>query len=206
MKKFIFIFLIVFSQASSGCHFSSPKKTVDTGSVPKQYKLGDKIEDFKLLNYDGKYVHLNDFKNEKGVIIIFMRITCEYCEAYESRIMDLDKKYKALGFRVWAISPFGDNPKIHPLDDLPHMKAKALKMGYTFPFCADDDFKITNLFHDEYTPTAYVLENRKGEFYLKFVGDIDSDWTNKKVRKVKYVERVVDSLLNSVKPPSENSK
>ncbi len=168
--------------------------------LPPSYKLGDKIMDFGLLNYDGKIVHLSDFKKEKGVIIIFMRISCEYCEAYETRVMDLDKKYKSLGFRVWAISPFGDNPKDHPLDDIPHMKIKAKKMGYTFPYSTDDNLKITNAFHDQYTPTAYVLENRSGSFFLRYIGEIDSDWTNKKPKKVKYVERIVDSLLNFSKP------
>lgn len=205
MNNWIFIFFLILSRGSFGCQFSNPKKNVrDTVQSPKQYKIGDKIEDFKLLNYNGKYVHLSDFKKEKGVIIIFMRITCEYCEAYESRIMDLDKKYRSLGFRVWAISPFGDNPQVHPLDDIPHMKVKAVKMGYTFPFCTDEDFRITNAFHDEYTPTAYILENRNGAFYLRFSGDIDSDWTNKKPHKVKYVENIVDSILHH-SPVSKNT-
>jgi len=199
MKNLAFLTLFLISQSVFACHSPQQQAHSDTSKLV-QYKIGSKIKDFSLLNYNGKYVSLHDFKNEKGIIIIFMRITCEYCEAYETRIMALDKKYRQMGFPLWAISPFGDNPKIHPLDDIPHMKAKALKMGYTFPFCADDDFKITNLFHDEYTPTAYILENKNGEFYLRYVGDIDSDWTNKKKKRINYVENQVDSLLKISKP------
>ncbi len=168
-------------------------------SIPKPlkpaYKVGDRIENFKALNYTSKYVELSDFKHNRGVILIFMRVTCEYCEAYESRVMALDKKYASLGYRVWAISPFGDNAKLHPLDDIPHMKIKALKMKYSFPYCADHNFEITNAFGDHYTPNAYVLENRKGNFFLRYIGDIDSDWQNKNPKKIKYVENAVDSLL-----------
>ena len=160
------------------------------------YKIGDQIDDFSLLNYNGKWVHLSDFKKTKGVIIIFMRNTCEYCEAYETRVINLDKKYKNLGFRVWAISPFGDNPKEHPLDDIPHMKLKAVQMKYSFPYSTDHEMQITNNFGDQYTPVAFVLENKNGIFFLRYSGDIDSDWTNKKVKIIKYVEHSVDSILS----------
>lgn len=160
------------------------------------YKIGDKIKDFGLTNYDGNTIRLSYFIKDKGVILIFMRNTCEYCEAYEGRIMDLDKKYRKLGYKVWAISPFGDNPKDHPLDDIPHMRAKALHMGYTFPYCTDRNFEITNIFGDQYTPMVYILVRKKADFYLEFIGDIDNDWTGQKAKKIKYVEKFVDSALH----------
>lgn len=47
------------------------------------YQIGDKVENFKLQNIDGKFVALSDYNNYKGVIVIFTCNTCPYAVAYE---------------------------------------------------------------------------------------------------------------------------
>ena len=69
------------------------------------YKVGDKAEDFKLQNVDGKYVSLADFDGAKGYIVVFTCNGCPYAKAYQDRIIALDKKYKANGYPVVAINP-----------------------------------------------------------------------------------------------------
>src|SRR5436190_23933540 len=68
------------------------------------YKVGDKIDDFKLQNVNGKMVSLADYPDAKGFIVIFTCNHCPYAKAYEQRIMDLDKNFKSKGFPVIAIS------------------------------------------------------------------------------------------------------
>ena len=69
------------------------------------YKVGDKAEDFKLKNIDGTYVSLADFDDAKGFIVVFTCNGCPYAVAYQDRIIELDKKYKTLGYPVVAINP-----------------------------------------------------------------------------------------------------
>ena len=47
-----------------------------TTKAKKGYEIGDKVENFTLKNIDGKMVSLNDYKSDKGVILVF---TCNHC-------------------------------------------------------------------------------------------------------------------------------
>ena len=69
------------------------------------YQIGDIVDDFSLVNVDGKTVSLSDYRDEKGIIVIFTCNTCPISVAYEDRIIALDAKYKPLGFPVVAVNP-----------------------------------------------------------------------------------------------------
>ena len=74
-----------------------------------QYQVGDKATDFKLKNIDGKMLSLKNYKEAKGFIVVFTCNHCPYSQAYEQRILALDKKYATLGYPVIAINP--NDPK-----------------------------------------------------------------------------------------------
>ncbi len=187
--------LFLFSLPSCAQNKAGSAQGEMTSKARGSYSIGDSVRNFSLQNYDGKIVSLADFSNQKGLIVVFMRNTCEYCQAYESRIIALDKKYKALGYPLIAISPFGDDPKDYPKDDLPHMKMIALKKGYTFPYLSDQKLRMTNLFNDQYTPVTYILQRKNDRFRIIYAGDIDNDWENVHPVKKNFVAAKLDSLL-----------
>lgn len=57
------------------------------------YQPGDYASDFSLKNVDGKMVSLSQFRDARGYIVIFICNTCPVVRQYESRIIDLHKKY-----------------------------------------------------------------------------------------------------------------
>ncbi|HAH24751.1 MAG TPA: thioredoxin family protein, partial [Prolixibacteraceae bacterium] len=69
------------------------------------YTIGDKATDFKLKNVDQKYVSLSNYPDAKGFVVIFTCNGCPYAQAYQDRIIEIDKKYKPLGYPVIAINP-----------------------------------------------------------------------------------------------------
>ncbi len=73
---------------------------VSTLSLAQGYKVGDEAAGFTLKNIDDKMLSLSDYNDEKGAVIIFTCNHCPYSVAYEDRIIELDKKYKKLGFPV----------------------------------------------------------------------------------------------------------
>src|SRR5580658_4195925 len=91
------------------------------------YKVGDKASDFKLKNIDDKMVSMADYKDAKGIIVVFTCNHCPFAKKYESRIMDLDKKYKSKGFPVVAISP--NDPSIVADDSFDNMQKLAKEKG-----------------------------------------------------------------------------
>src|SRR3990170_1857781 len=76
------------------------------------YDIGDTVSDFTLKNVNGKMVSLSDYKNSKGVILIFDCNTCPYSRAYNDRIIDLHAKYSTRGFPVVTIN--ANDPNISP--------------------------------------------------------------------------------------------
>lgn len=158
------------------------------------YDIGDIATDFKLENIDGKMVSLADYKNAKGFIVIFTCNTCPYAVAYEDRIVELDKKYAALGYPVIAIMP--NNVEVQPKDSMEDMRARAKAKGFTFPYLMDAGQKIYPQYGATKTPHVYILQKTKKGNEVKYIGAIDDNYQDATAVKVKYVENAVDALLN----------
>jgi len=104
------------------------------------YQTGDNATDFRLRNVDGKYVSLSDYPDAKGFIVIFTTNHCPYAIAYEDRIIDLDNKYKSMGYPVIAINP--NSAEAYPEDSYDKMIVRAEKRGFTFPYLLDEKQEI----------------------------------------------------------------
>ncbi len=182
----IFAFVLLAGLASA---FTN-KTTVAAG-----YKVGDIATDFSLKNIDNKKVSLKDFKDAKGYIVIFTCNHCPYAQAYEDRIVALDKKYKKLGYPVIAINP--NNPEKQKDDSFELMKVKAKEKGFTFPYLFDEGQKIYPQYGATKTPHVYILQKTAKGNVVKYIGAIDDNYGDEKAVKTKYVANAVDALLNN---------
>ncbi|OJX55166.1 MAG: thioredoxin family protein [Flavobacterium sp. 38-13] len=159
------------------------------------YKVGDIATDFSLKNIDNKKVSLKDFKNAKGYIVIFTCNHCPYAQAYEDRIIALDKKYKKQGYPVIAINP--NNPEKQKDDSFDLMKVRAKEKGFTFPYLLDEGQKIYPQYGATKTPHVYILQKTSKGNQVKYIGAIDDNYGDEKAVKQKYVENAVDALLKN---------
>ena len=159
----------------------------------KGYQVGDIATDFKLPNVDGKMVSLADYKDAKGYIVVFTCNTCPYAQAYENRIIELDKKYAKKGYPVVAIMP--NNPKIKPGDNMEAMKSNAKEKGFTFPYLLDDGQKIYPQYGATRTPEVYVINKEEGKNIVRYIGAIDNNYENPEDVTAHYVNNAVDALL-----------
>lgn len=163
------------------------------------YGVGDYAKDFRLPNIDGKQVSLSDYTDAKGFIVVFTCNTCPYAKAYESRIVELDKKYADKGFPVVAINP-NDITK-QPDDSMEKMKVRAAEKGFTFPYLRDDSQDIAKAFGATKTPHLYVLNKEAASKYrVEFIGAIDDSPNDPTDVSERYVESAVDALLQGKKP------
>jgi len=163
------------------------------------YKPGDKAMDFKLKNIDGRYVSLADYKDVKGYIVIFTCNHCPVAQAYEKRIMALDKKFRSKGYPVIAISP--NDPLQQPRDSYENMQKRAAERHYTFPYLIDETQEISRTYGARATPHVYVLQKTAHGNIVEYVGAIDDDTQDQNPNKTKYVENAVNALLQGKKPP-----
>lgn len=168
------------------------------------YKIGDKADDFRLKNVDGKMVSLSDFKEAKGFIVIFTCNTCPVSVANEDRIIELNNKYKSKGYPVIAINP--NNPEVSGGDSYDQMKVRAREKGFDFPYLFDEGQKVYPKYGASKTPHVYVLEKQNKDLIVQYIGSIDDSARNEGSVKTKYVENAVDALLKGMPVETASTK
>jgi peroxiredoxin len=158
------------------------------------YGVGDTVADFKLKNVDGKMVALSDYKNSKGVIVIFDCNTCPYSKKYNERIIALNKKYAAQGYPVVTIN--SNDPNVSEGDSFEEMVDLAKRKNYDFPYLVDETQNVARAFGATNTPHAFVLQRAGKDFKVAYIGAIDDNSRDESQVSKKYVEEAVDALVN----------
>jgi peroxiredoxin len=153
---------------------------------------------------DEKMVSLKDFSDAKGFILIFTCNHCPFSKAYEDRILDLDKKYKPLGYPVIAINP--NDPVKVPDDNIQAMQKQAKKKKYSFPYLQDDTQQIAKKFGATRTPHSFILQKQSTGYKLVYIGAIDNNAESAAAADVKYVENAVKALLKGENPNPAETK
>lgn len=168
------------------------------------YKVGDKATDFKLKNIDGKFVSMSDYADAKGFIVIFTCNHCPFSVAYEDRIIDIDLKYKELGYPVIAINP--NDPALVPADSFDEMKKRSDEKGFTFPYLFDDGQKVFPVYGATRTPHIYLLNKDKDGLKVAYIGAIDNNHQDASAVSEKYLENAVNALIKGDKPAVDFTK
>lgn len=168
------------------------------------YKVGDVATDFSLKNINGKKVSLKDFTSAKGFIVVFTCNHCPYAQAYEDRVLALDKKFKAKGYPVIAINP--NNPDKVAEDSFENMQKRAKDKKYSFPYLLDEGQKIYPQYGATKTPHVYVLQKTTNGNVVKYIGAIDDNYEDGKLAKKHYVEDAVNALLAGKEVPVKETK
>jgi peroxiredoxin len=165
------------------------------------YKVGDKAEDFKLKNVDGKMLSMADYKDAKGLIVIFTCNHCPFSVAYEDRIIDLHKRYADKGYPVIAINP--NDVKAQPDDSFDKMKERAKKKKFPFAYLYDETQEIAKRFGATRTPHVFVVSKKETEFTVEYIGAIDDNSNEPQSVKTKYLENALNELIDG-KAVSQN--
>ncbi|MCF8378332.1 MAG: thioredoxin family protein [Bacteroidales bacterium] len=173
-------------------------------SIAGGYQIGDKATDFKLKNIDGKMVSLADYSNAKGFIVIFTCNHCPYAIAYEDRIIELDKKYKKLGYPVIAINP--NDPAVQPQDSYDKMKERAEAKRFPFPYLFDEGQKVYPQYGATRTPHVYVLNKAGNELIVEYIGTIDDNYSDESKVKETYLANALDAIIVGNKPDPDFTK
>lgn len=164
-------------------------------------KVGDDAVSFNLKNVDGKMISLSDYKDKKGVIVVFTCNHCPYAKAYEDRLVGLQTKYKK-DFPVVAINP--NDAVEYPSDNYAAMVKRAKEKGFNFPYLHDESQEIAKAYGATKTPHVYLLQNVNGQFQVVYIGAIDDNYQDESKVKKTYLEDAVKSINKGETPnPSE---
>lgn len=167
------------------------------------YKVGDIAEDFQLKNVDGKMISMADYQDAKGYVIVFTCNHCPFSIAYEDRLIDLDKKYKALGYPVIAINP--NDPAIAPEDSYELMIKRAKEKSFTFPYLFDEGQKVYPKYGATKTPHVYIVSKTAEGNKVSYIGAIDDSKDLADVTQ-NFLTNALDALVKGETPDPNFTK
>jgi len=122
----------------------------------------------------------------------------------QDRIIELDNKYKSMGYPVIAINP--NNTDMKPDDDLDAMKKRAEKKGYTFPYLKDADYEVFEEYGATRTPHIYVLTKKADGLVVTYIGAIDDNYQDASDVEEAYLANAPDALLADKEPEPSFTK
>src|SRR5947209_3861228 len=121
-------------------------------SIPVQAAApAQTVADFKLKDTAGKNWSLEELKDKKAVVVVFIGTQCPINNAFMPRLIELQKTYGDKGMQLLAV-----NANEHDTDEAIAEHAK--KFGLTFPVLRDAKQVVADRFGAERTPEAFVLD------------------------------------------------
>ena len=153
-------------------------------------KIGSLAPDFSLPSTNGKKYSLNTFADKKALVIVFSCNHCPYVQAYEDRIMEIQKDY-AKDVQVIAISSNEDEN--YPEDSFENMKTRAQMKKFNFPYLHDETQNVAKAYGATHTPEIFLFDKERK---MVFHGKIDDNWQEPQSVKSKYLRNAIDELLS----------
>ena len=165
----------------------------------KRLAIGAKAPDFDLPGVDGKNYSLASFKDYKVVVVMFTCNHCPYVQAYEGRLIAIQRDTLDRGVRLVAIN--SNETKNYPEDDFPKMIQRAKEKEYNFPYLRDESQVVADAYGAHYTPEIFLLDRER---QLRYTGRIDANWQHpQKVRSHDLREAIEAVLAEKTIPQPE---
>ena len=132
--------------------------------------LGTTAPDFALTDaVTGKTVRRDDFREKKGLLVLFICAHCPYVKHIEKGLAALGKDYAAQPIGIAAIS--SNDAFTHPADSPAGLKQQAETYGFVFPYLYDETQAIAHAYKAACTPDFFLFD---GDRRLVYRGQFDS--------------------------------
>lgn len=138
--------------------------------IAQQYKLkaGAPAADFRLPGVDGREHALAEYKDKPVLGIVFSCNHCPYVQAFEERMVAVQRDYAARGFQLVAIN--SNDEAAYPDDDFAHMVERAQAKGYNFPYLRDESQRVADAYGAVCTPHVMVFDKERK---LRYQGRVE---------------------------------
>jgi peroxiredoxin len=135
--------------------------------------LGTSAPDFSLPDTTGKMVSLNDFKEAKAFLVIFM---CNHCPFVKHILNEMIKLIEGYQSKSVAVVGINSNDVANYPADSPELMAKLAKeAGFTFPYLYDDSQQVAKAYRAACTPDFFLFDSNKTLVYRGQMDDSRPD-------------------------------
>jgi peroxiredoxin len=118
---------------------------------PAPANIGKKAADFSLKDTKGRSVSLEDYKDKKAIVVVFIGTECPINNAYMPRLVQLHKSYSAKGVQFLGINS-------NQLDSVARVAEHAQQHKLPFPVLKDEGNEVADQWSAQRTPEAFVLD------------------------------------------------
>ena len=114
-----------------------------------------------LLGTDGNRYSLSSFSGKPILVVIFSCNHCPYAQAYEERIVGLQRDYGPKGVQLVMIN--SNDADSYKEDSYPEMVKRARDKSFNFPYLRDEDQSVVEGYGGS-VPRTYLYSTRTGGF------------------------------------------
>ncbi len=154
-----------------------------------------KVKNFTLEDYNGKSHSLNDYKDSKAIVLMFIATQCPVSNAYNSRMAELYKNYKDKNIAFVGLNS-------NKAEGVNEIKSHAKKNNLNFVILKDDQNKIADELQASVTPEIYVLNSN---FEVQYHGRIDDSRDAGEVEN-KDLENAINQILDGKQVSNKRTK
>lgn len=159
---------------------------------------------FELPNVAGNTVKLEDYHDQKGVVVVFTCNHCPYAIAYEQRLIKLHQDFESRGVPFVAIS--SNDARQYPQDSFENMKVRAEQKGFPFPYLYDESQDIAHEFGAERTPHVFLLRKEENGFKQVYEGAIDDNYEDASKVSQHYLIDAIEKVIAGEAPEVQHTK
>lgn len=156
--------------------------------------LGTEAPSFDLPGVDGRNHSLGDYADDDVLVLIQSCNHCPYVQAWESRMVDLQRELGDRGVRIVAVN--SNDAGSHPEDSFDEMRARAESRGFNFDYLYDERQAVARELGAERTPEVFVFDRERR---LRYHGAIDDSRDEDAVTQ-HYLRDALEALLDGRDP------
>lgn len=134
-----------------------------TVTASKMLALGTPAPSFSLPDIKGNIVSLDDFKESKALLVVFMCNHCPFVKHIIKVLIELIYQYQPKGVAVVGIS--SNDVENFPEDSPDKMREIAEKLGFTFPYLFDQSQDVAKAYYATCTPDFFLFDSRRKLVY-----------------------------------------
>ena len=144
-----------------------------------------------LVDNDGGRRSLDDFRDARVLVVVFVANGCPTVRLYEQRLVELHRRFHGRGVQIVLVN--SNNGHLSPPDTYERVVDRATRSALPFPYLKDSDASLARVCGAICTPHAFAFD---GERRLRYRGRIDDSRTGGRVTS-RDLEGAIGDLLGS---------
>lgn len=153
--------------------------------------LGTAAPVFRLPDFKGQPVSIEDFKEAAGLLVAFICNHCPFVKHLRSELAQFARDYAPRGIAVVAIN--SNDIKAYPEDGPAGMAEEARSTGYIFPYLLDETQEVAKAYSAACTPDFFLFDRQRK---LVYRGQFDSSRPGKGKPSGSDMRAACDALLS----------